>query len=406
MINLRRLFQQNPNLDEEAATRVFHFFDADNSGFIDTAELQAALRALGFRCTHLGARIIIDSIDDDGDGAISLKEWLDMLRDSRAEIEAAADKLNRFCKQDDEMINAAGIRALAKNESYLAGLRAKTQSVLDSNKHQFHIRVEKHRSDTHETLRRIAQQPFRKSSSLIDLTRRTHLAALAGDFDLSNQLEVERQQLELVDRARHQRASSERSSFIKQRHKRNAMLCKNAMLQRHDGAMESIRNSERVQRQTMRQKMTNVRRNVGRSHRRAQHLLNVGQTDLGKHATAGRRYADGLSKVRGRLELASLSMINDFSKRDYQGPSETVERFNPRDEMLAKLSTYPGPTGREPAAERPGAALRRRASMKPAFKMDVTAAIEHDLGEEARMEEQYANDDNMVRWGTDKTVKL
>jgi len=139
---------------------------------------------------------------------------------------------------------------------------------------------------------------------------------------------------------------------------------------------------------------------------RAQHLLNVGQTDLGKHMTAGRRYADGLSKVTGRLEVPSLSMINDFSSRDYKGPSESVKRFNPRDEMLAKLSTHPAPTGREPAAERPGAALRRRASMKPVFEMDVTAAIEYDLGEEARVEEEHADGDNMVRWGNDKTAKL
>jgi len=429
MINLRRLFQQNPNLNEEVATRVFQFFDSDGGGFIDTAELQEALRALGFRCTHLGARLVIDSVDTDGDGVISLKEWLDLLRDSRAQCEAATDKFRRFRKEDDMMVKSAGIAAIARNDKYLQSLRTKVQNDLSKNKAQWELEMAAQRRDTHEAVRQLQQQPFRKSSNLVSLTRRTHLAALAGDFDYSNALEFERAQLEVRDRERSSRTVSQASGFIKKQLKDKQQLSRSAMNQRAKSQTDSLLKGERRSRSNIKQKIVNVQTNVGRSHRRAEHLLSSGQTDLGKHLTTGRRYASGLNQMAERLDIPSLSMESDFTNKTYKGESELTIAYSAADEMKAKLkasaaatmklqaaeqsATFPGPgkVGKNGDAfnpDRPGAHLRRRASLAPNINVafDKTVAVEFALNEQDRLDEEYEDNDNLVRWSNDKGQQI
>ena len=95
---LKRVLQgSSKSLNETNLRKAFHFFDADNSGEIDSAEFQvcrslgpvlplsltarlkAAMRSLGFRCTALTANQIIASADQDGNGTINLEEWMGML---------------------------------------------------------------------------------------------------------------------------------------------------------------------------------------------------------------------------------------------------------------------------------------------------------------------------------------
>ena len=132
------------------------------------------------------------------------------------------------------------------------------------------------RRDTHEALRQLEQQPFRKSSNLVSLTRRTHLAALAGDFDYSNALEFERAQLEVRDRERSRRAVSEASGFIKKKLKDNQQLSRSAMNQRAKSQTDSLMKGERSSRANIKQKIVNVQTNVGRSHRRSVFRLLLG----------------------------------------------------------------------------------------------------------------------------------
>ena len=58
-------------LDEAAMVRTFRAFDADASGAVDLAELQAAARTFGVPMSRADAVQVMTSLDKDADGQIS-----------------------------------------------------------------------------------------------------------------------------------------------------------------------------------------------------------------------------------------------------------------------------------------------------------------------------------------------
>ena len=156
-------------------------------------------------------------------------------------------------------------------------------------------------------------------------------------------------------------------------------------------------------------------------------MLSTGQTDLGKHLTTGRRYASGLNQMAERLDIPSLSMESDFTNKTYKGESELTIAYSAADEMKAKLkakaaatmklqaeqsATFPGPKGGKNGdafnPDRPGAHLRRRASLAPNINVefDKTVAVEFALNEQDRLDEEYEDNDNLVRWSNDKAQQI
>jgi calmodulin len=70
--------------DEEEATvdearAAFAVFDRDGDGFIDARELAAVLRPLGFACGDAECRRMIDAYDEDSDGRIGFREFLNLM---------------------------------------------------------------------------------------------------------------------------------------------------------------------------------------------------------------------------------------------------------------------------------------------------------------------------------------
>ena len=61
---------------------VFSFFDVDDSGFIDAAELRSALRHYGIDLTEGGAQEVLEAYDTHPDGKLSLPEFAEMARDA------------------------------------------------------------------------------------------------------------------------------------------------------------------------------------------------------------------------------------------------------------------------------------------------------------------------------------
>lgn len=64
---------------------LFRQFDADGSGEIDLEELYMALQSVGLRLSMDDAKHILAELDADGDGSVSLPEFMDYFKRERAE---------------------------------------------------------------------------------------------------------------------------------------------------------------------------------------------------------------------------------------------------------------------------------------------------------------------------------
>jgi Ca2+-binding EF-hand superfamily protein len=63
----------------EEIDKVFHLFDKDGSGNIDSNELKDAMTALGIYCNKEQLRKFMDKADKDGSGTIEDKEFQSLM---------------------------------------------------------------------------------------------------------------------------------------------------------------------------------------------------------------------------------------------------------------------------------------------------------------------------------------
>ncbi|KAJ9460344.1 Calmodulin [Diplonema papillatum] len=78
--NLRKMKKQLKRIGHEDCARIkslFAQYDADNSGSLDSAELSAISKDLGYECSPHTARLLLNEIDADSSGKIELGEFLD-----------------------------------------------------------------------------------------------------------------------------------------------------------------------------------------------------------------------------------------------------------------------------------------------------------------------------------------
>ena len=62
-------------LKDHNVEQLFRFFDADNDGFMDVEEIKKVMINWGVTCTEEEARDIVEAVDLNEDGKVSLKEF-------------------------------------------------------------------------------------------------------------------------------------------------------------------------------------------------------------------------------------------------------------------------------------------------------------------------------------------
>jgi hypothetical protein len=99
------LFKLNDEL-EEAIKRVFTSFDADNSGFIDSHELQGVSRELGKELTEEELKQVLNELDENRDGKISYEEFRNWWKSGRRASGRVMKKLTSLRAKAKKLINA------------------------------------------------------------------------------------------------------------------------------------------------------------------------------------------------------------------------------------------------------------------------------------------------------------
>jgi hypothetical protein len=99
------LFKLNDEL-EEAIKRVFTSFDADNSGFIDSNELQSVSRELGKELTEEELKQVLNELDENRDGKISYEEFRNWWKSGRRASGRVMKKLTSLRAKAKKLINA------------------------------------------------------------------------------------------------------------------------------------------------------------------------------------------------------------------------------------------------------------------------------------------------------------
>ena len=87
----------------EVFTETFLLFDINGNGHISSEELENVMRSLGIKPTKAELQDIINEVDADGDGSVSLSEFLAMMRRKMEETEGmAVDKCREVFKVFDK----------------------------------------------------------------------------------------------------------------------------------------------------------------------------------------------------------------------------------------------------------------------------------------------------------------
>eukprot|EP00817_Percolomonadidae_sp_ATCC50343_P003544 CAMPEP_0117427792 /NCGR_PEP_ID=MMETSP0758-20121206/7591_1 /TAXON_ID=63605 /ORGANISM="Percolomonas cosmopolitus, Strain AE-1 (ATCC 50343)" /LENGTH=702 /DNA_ID=CAMNT_0005213685 /DNA_START=84 /DNA_END=2192 /DNA_ORIENTATION=+ len=91
LVNVHRRKQKTTgNLSihtRQSIADAFRSLDADHSGSVEPKEFQRALRVLGHNIPLKEIRVMMAELDDDGDGSVDFKEFVDFYHDSIADVE-------------------------------------------------------------------------------------------------------------------------------------------------------------------------------------------------------------------------------------------------------------------------------------------------------------------------------
>jgi len=97
--------------------RAFDLFDKDDSKSIDVDELQYAMKALGITLKKDEVRKMMEEVDDDGNGTIEFKEFLDLMSkkmEQRNPIEELKKAFRTFDIDDSGRITAENLVRVAE----------------------------------------------------------------------------------------------------------------------------------------------------------------------------------------------------------------------------------------------------------------------------------------------------
>jgi centrin-1 len=98
----------------EEIKEAFNLFDTDRSGSIDLRELKAAMRALGFDVKKEEVVKMLASVDKDGNGEITLDEFIQMMTGKMSERDSQEEIMKVFQLFDEEKTGFITFRNLKK----------------------------------------------------------------------------------------------------------------------------------------------------------------------------------------------------------------------------------------------------------------------------------------------------
>lgn len=102
-------------------TEAFHLFDIENEGFINPRKLFSALIMLGYHPTEAEIQDLIGSVDKDGNGEISLDEFLAMMfqaKDKTLEEEKVRETFCVFDTDENDVISVEDIEPILIRMGY------------------------------------------------------------------------------------------------------------------------------------------------------------------------------------------------------------------------------------------------------------------------------------------------
>jgi len=110
---------------------VYHRFDRDNSGELDTKELSSILSWLGYSVSAERVHEIADEVDIDGSGTINEREYLMCMRRVREKEIAQVNLMVKKCDQDGNgLIDCDEIEAFLKSLGYFPDAIAIEEAIL------------------------------------------------------------------------------------------------------------------------------------------------------------------------------------------------------------------------------------------------------------------------------------
>lgn len=96
-------------VSDETVASIFAEFDADNSGFIDVGELQAALASAGQSVSTEECKVVFQGINKNRDGKVSLEEFAEALAAASVPKSEPPSMLARRCFQEFDADNSGFI---------------------------------------------------------------------------------------------------------------------------------------------------------------------------------------------------------------------------------------------------------------------------------------------------------
>jgi len=153
-------FQQFSRKEIKEFENKFKMYNLSGSGSISLSELKQMMERLGAPQTHLGLKAMMKEIDEDGDGAISFREFLEIfvkLRAGQLELDSGLGQLASLTEVDVDQVGVGGAKTF---------FEAKIAEVGKKSRFEDELREEQEAKKREEEERAKRQQAFRERAKL------------------------------------------------------------------------------------------------------------------------------------------------------------------------------------------------------------------------------------------------
>lgn len=138
----------------------FKTYNVSNTGRLSLEELKAMMEKLGAPQTHLGLKAMIKEVDEDGDGAISFREFMLIFRKAAAgelQEDSGLSLLAKQCEINVEEVGVGGAKDF---------FEAKIAAIRKTSKFEEEIKEEQENRKREEEDRKRRQQQFKERAAI------------------------------------------------------------------------------------------------------------------------------------------------------------------------------------------------------------------------------------------------